>query len=72
MKCSQFAQCGTKLELAINTRGAFLWVGKTPTGLPDCTSKVWSSSRRSSTSTILSKHSQLRAARPMPPYTTSA
>ena len=28
------AQCGTRLELAISTRGALLWVLNTPTGLP--------------------------------------
>src|SRR3990167_1353321 len=72
LKCSQVAQCGTRLELASSTRGASLWVSNTPTGLPDWISKVWLSSRRVSTSTILSKHSQLRAARPMPPYTTSS
>src|SRR3990167_4288538 len=72
LKCSQVAQCGTRLELASSTRGASLWVSNTPTGLPYWISKVWLSSRRVSTSTILSKHSQLRAARPMPPYTTSS
>src|SRR3990167_4312788 len=72
LKCSQVAQCGTRLELASSTRGASLWVSNTPTGLPDWISKVWLSSRRVSTSTILSKHSQLRAARPMPPYTNSS
>jgi hypothetical protein len=35
VKCSQVAQCGTRLELAISTRGASSWVRKTPTGLPD-------------------------------------
>ena len=39
------AQCGTRLELAISTRGASAWVSNTPTGLPDCTSSVsWSPS----------------------------
>jgi Bacterial protein of unknown function (DUF899) len=33
---SQVAQCGTRLELAISTRGASRWVRNTPTGLPDC------------------------------------
>ena len=72
LKCSQLAQCGTKFELAINTRGASLWVLNTPTGLPDCTKRVSSSSSFLSVSTILSKHSQSRAARPIPPYTTSS
>jgi hypothetical protein len=36
---------GTRLELAISTRGAHSWVRKTPTGLPDWTSSVSSSSR---------------------------
>src|SRR5450830_167334 len=72
LKCSQLAQCGTRLELAISTRGALLWVLNTPTGLPDCTSRVSSSFRCVRLSTIWSYHSQLRAARPMPPYTTSS
>jgi hypothetical protein len=55
------------LELAISTRGASACVLNTPTGLPDWTSRVSSSSSRSSVSTILSKLSQSRAARPMPP-----
>ena len=37
-------QCGTRLELAISTRGASAWVLNTPTGLPDCTRSVSSSS----------------------------
>ena len=36
---------GTRLELAMSTRGAHSWVRNTPTGLPDCTSSVSSSSR---------------------------
>ena len=35
---SQFAQSGTRLELAMRTRGAHSWVRNTPTGLPDWTS----------------------------------
>ena len=42
-KRSQVAQCATRLELAISTRGASAWVRNTPTGLPDCTSRVSSS-----------------------------
>src|SRR5580693_5539350 len=44
LKCSQVAQCGTRLELAMSTRGASGWVRNTPTGLPDCTSSVSSAS----------------------------
>src|SRR6202048_1918591 len=72
LKCAQVAQCGTRLELAISTRGASACVGNTPTGLPDCTSKVSSSVRLFSVSTMRSKQFQSRAARPMPPYTTSS
>ena len=39
----------------------------TPTGLPLCTSSVSSSPRSRSVATMASKHSQLRAARPLPP-----
>jgi hypothetical protein len=53
--------------LAISTRGASACVRNTPTGLPDCTSSVSSSSERRSAATIASKHSQLRARAPMPP-----
>src|SRR5215831_14382716 len=69
---SQVAHCGTRLELAISTRGAHSWVRKTPTGLPDWTSRVSSPSRSRSDATIASKASQLRAARPDPPYTMSS
>ena len=44
LKWSQVAQWGTRFELAISTRGASLWVLNTPTGLPDWTSRVSSSS----------------------------
>ncbi len=64
---SQVAHCGTRLELAIRTRGAHSWVRKTPTGLPDWTSSVSSSPRSRSEATMASKASQLRAARPEPP-----
>ena len=37
---SQFAQSGTRLELAISTRGACSCVSNTATGLPDWTSSV--------------------------------
>ena len=45
VELSQLDQCPTKLELAIRTRGAYSWVLKTPTGLPDCTNSVSSLSR---------------------------
>ncbi len=67
LKCSQLAQRGTRLELASSTRGAFSCVLNTPTGLPDWISSDSSASRFLSDSRIWSKHSQLRAARPMPP-----
>src|SRR6516162_1414191 len=46
-------------------------VRKTPTGFPDCTSKVSSASSLRSASTMRSNASQLRAARLMPPQKTS-
>jgi urocanate hydratase len=61
------AQCGTRLALAISTRGASGVVRKTPTGLPDWTSSVSSSPNRRSSATMASKASQERAARPVPP-----
>src|SRR5205807_5315607 len=54
----------------MRTRGACSCVLKTPTGLPDCTSKVSSFSRFFRLSTIARYAFQLRAARPVPPYTT--
>ena len=60
-------QSGTRLELAISTRGAHSCVRKTPTGLPDWTSSVSSSSNSRSDSVIASNASQDRAARPLPP-----
>jgi hypothetical protein len=66
------AQRGTRLLLAISTRGAWRCVRKTATGLPDCTSSVSSSSSERRESTMASNASQLRAARPVPPYTTSS
>src|SRR5277367_2796615 len=56
----------------MSTRGASACVGNTPTGLPDCTSKVSSSVKVFKVSTMRSKQFQSRAARPMPPYTTSS
>ena len=41
---SHVAHSGTRFELAISTRGAHSCVRNTPTGLPDCTSSVSSSS----------------------------
>src|SRR5690348_6806120 len=67
---SQLAQSPTRLELAINTRGAHSWVRKTPTGLPLWTSMVSSFSSERSVLTRASYDSQLRAAFPVPPYTT--
>src|ERR1019366_4199516 len=64
------AQSPTRLELAINTRGAHSWVRITPTGRPDCTSIVSSSFKLCSVRTIASNESQSRAAFPVPPYTT--
>src|ERR1700730_1010701 len=37
---SQVAHCGTRLELAMSTRGAHSCVLSTPTGLPDWTRRV--------------------------------
>src|SRR5918999_1865672 len=70
LKCSQFAQLGTRFEFAISTRGASGCVLNTPTGLPDCTRRDSSASRLFREFTMASKQSQLRAALPMPPYTT--
>ncbi len=58
---------GTKFEFAISTRGASGCVLNTPTGLPDWISSDSSSFSSRSAATIASKHSQLRAARPIPP-----
>src|SRR5438270_13133149 len=54
----------------MRTRGAHSCVRKMPTGLPLWTSRVSSCARLRSERTIASKASQLRAARPVPPYTT--
>ncbi len=51
----------------MSTRGASSWVSNTPTAFPDCTSIVSFALRRFSVATIESKHSQFRAARPVPP-----
>ena len=64
---SPVAQAGTSIELEMRTRGASSCVSKTPTALPDCTNIVSFARRRLRVSTIVSKHSQLRAARPVPP-----
>ena len=63
----QVAQSGTRLELAISTRGAHSWVRSTPTGLPDWTSMVSSSRSIVSVRTMASNAAQWRAARPVPP-----
>src|SRR5579863_5916361 len=67
---SQVAHCGTRFELAMSTRGAHSCVRMTPTGLPDWTSMVSSSRSEVSVRTIASNAFQLRAALPVPPYTT--
>src|SRR5436853_473004 len=67
---SHVAQSGTSRELAISTRGAMGWVSNTPTGLPDWTRSVSSAPRSRREATMASKASQLRAAFPLPPYTT--
>ena len=51
----------------MSTRGAHSWVSMTPTGLPDCTSRVWSCFRLVRVRTMASKLAQLRAALPVPP-----
>ena len=66
-KWSHVAQRGTRLELAINTRGASGWVRNTPTGLPDWISSGSSASSRLRQAAMRAKLSQARAARPMPP-----
>ena len=45
------------------TSGVVVWPGKTPTGLPDCMTKVWSSRSVVSVATVRSKAFQSRAAR---------
>src|SRR4051794_25064791 len=54
----------------MRTRGAQAWVRKTPTGFPLCTSIVSSSPSVVRVRTSASYAAQLRAARPVPPYTT--
>src|SRR6267143_1250432 len=54
----------------MSTRGASGWVVNTPTGLPDCTSSVSSSSSSRNVRQIASNDAQFRAALPVPPYTT--
>src|SRR5262249_36550711 len=72
LKWSSVAQCGTRFEFAISTRGVSECVRNTPTGFPDWTQSVSSASRPRNDLTMRSKLSQSRAARPTPPYTTSS
>src|SRR5215831_11467925 len=72
LKWSSVAQCGTRFEFAISTRGVSECVRNTPTGFPDWTQSVSSASRSRNDLTMRSKLSQSRAARPTPPYTTSS
>src|SRR4051812_6813747 len=67
---SQLPHSGTRLELAISTRGAHSCVRNTPTGRPDWTSIVSSSASVSSVATRARNDGQSRAAFPVPPYTT--
>src|SRR3989442_4184065 len=67
---SHVAKRPTRLAFAISTRGASACVVNTPTGLPDCTSSVSSSSSTRSVRQIASNEAQFRAALPVPPYTT--
>jgi hypothetical protein len=64
---SPVAHAGTSIELEIRTRGASSCVSKTPTAFPDWTSMDSLERRRFRVSTMVSKHSQFRAARPVPP-----
>src|SRR5688572_11099338 len=64
------AHLPTRLLFASRTRGADAWVLNTPTGFPLCISSVSSFSSLRSVLTMASKDSQLRAAFPVPPYTT--
>ena len=64
---SQVAHSGTSSELAISTRGANGWVGKTATGLPDCTSRVSSAARSTSVALMAARLAGSRAALPRPP-----
>ena len=63
----QLAQSGTRLELAISTRGAHSWVRSTPTGRPDTTSMVSSAASPRRVATMAWKLGQSRAALPVPP-----
>src|SRR3954454_18585010 len=58
---SQVGHSGTRLELAISTRGDHSCVRNTPTGLPDWTSSVSSPSSWRSVATIASNASHERA-----------
>src|SRR5439155_4681964 len=66
---SQVAHAGTSIALLISTRGAHSCVRKIPTGFPDWMRSVSSDSKACRLRTIASKHAQLRAALPVPPYT---
>src|SRR6266699_3861868 len=67
---SHVAHRPTRFALAISTRGASAWVVNTPTGFPDCTSRVSSSPRVVRVRQMRSNDAQSRAALPVPPYTT--
>ncbi len=69
-KVSQSAHLGTSIAFEMSTRGAEGCVRNTPTGLPDWMSSVSSPSSFRRARTIWWKASQLRAALPVPPYTT--
>ena len=64
---SQLAQRPTRFALAISTRGASGCVWNTPTGFPDCTNSVSSSSSATSVRQMASNDGQSRAAFPVPP-----
>src|SRR5256712_6231511 len=66
------AQRPTRFALAMSTRGASGWVRNTPTGLPDWTRRVSSSSNAPRVRHTASKQAQSRTAFPVPPYTTSS
>ena len=64
---SHVAHAGTSMAFVMRTRGASGCDRKTPTGLPDWTSRVSSPSSARRARTMPSKHVQERAARPVPP-----
>src|SRR5438876_2301365 len=69
---SHVAQRPTRFALAIRTRGASGCVVNTPTGFPDCTNSVSSSSSADSVRHTASNDAQSRTALPVPPYTMSS